>query len=143
MAERLGRPRLQPKQLNDRGMAVVGLIDVAHERLEVRAVFTLDAPEHRVLLRGGEIFERLGAAPWALATSAELERIPGSRPATPTLRLTPTEQRIAALVCDGLTNSQIAMRIFLSTKTVEANLSRIYRKVGVRSRVQLARTMAP
>jgi len=119
---------------------------------EGRTLFELGRAQRRAKRRADarasltdalEIFERLGAPPWALATSAELERIPGSRPATPTLRLTPTEERIATLVCDGLTNSQIAMRIFLSTKTVEANLSRIYRKVGVRSRVQLARTMAP
>src|SRR5437867_405278 len=65
MAERLRRPHLQPEELDDGGMAVVGLIDVAHERLEERTVFTLHVLEHRILLRGGEIFERLGVSAFA------------------------------------------------------------------------------
>jgi DNA-binding CsgD family transcriptional regulator len=52
--------------------------------------------------------------------------------------LTPTEEKIARLVGAGLSNRDIADRTFLSPKTVEANLTRIYRKVGVRSRAGLA-----
>jgi DNA-binding NarL/FixJ family response regulator len=51
---------------------------------------------------------------------------------------TPAERQAAELACDGRTNRQIAEQLFLSEKTVEAHLSRAYRKLGVRSRTQLA-----
>ena len=56
--------------------------------------------------------------------------------------LTPTEETIARLAGAGLTNRDIADRMFLSPKTVEASLTRIYRKVGVRSRAGLASRFA-
>jgi DNA-binding CsgD family transcriptional regulator len=84
-------------------------------------------------------FAGLGAPVWADRAAVELTRVPRRRaPAG----LTPTEERIARLVADGWTNRQIAERAFVSTKTVEANLSRIYSKLGVRSRTQLVRTLA-
>jgi len=52
-------------------------------------------------------------------------------------RLRPRARR-RALVAEGRTNRQIADALFLSTKTVEGNLSRLYRKIGVRSRAELA-----
>jgi DNA-binding CsgD family transcriptional regulator len=58
-------------------------------------------------------------------------------------RLTPTELHVAELAVAGLRNSEIAARLFLSGKTVAANLSRIYRKLGVRSRTGLAAKMPP
>jgi len=58
------------------------------------------------------------------------------------LGLTSTELRIAALVRDGASNREIAVRLYLSVKTVEATLTRIYRKLGVRSRTQLSSRMA-
>jgi DNA-binding CsgD family transcriptional regulator len=53
--------------------------------------------------------------------------------------LTPTERRIAELVASGHSNPQIAATLYISVKTVEANLTRIYRKLGLRGRVDLAR----
>jgi DNA-binding NarL/FixJ family response regulator len=50
-----------------------------------------------------------------------------------------SRRRAAGLAASGATNQEIASRLFLSVKTVEANLSRSYRKLGVRSRVELAR----
>jgi DNA-binding CsgD family transcriptional regulator len=82
-------------------------------------------------------FEGLGASLWAARAREELERIggrAGSRDA-----LTPTEQRIAALVAAGQTNREVAATLFVTPKTVEAALTRIYRKLGVRSRTELAR----
>jgi DNA-binding CsgD family transcriptional regulator len=87
-----------------------------------------------------EIFERLGTPLWAAKARAELARV-GIRPSAP-LGLTPTEQRVARLVADGRTNNEVAAELFLSRRTVEDNLSRIYRKLGVRSRAQLARSFA-
>src|SRR5205823_1404157 len=57
--------------------------------------------------------------------------------------LTPTEHRIALLASRGDTNREIAAQMFITVKTVEANLSRIYGKVGVRSRTQLASRIEP
>jgi DNA-binding NarL/FixJ family response regulator len=68
---------------------------------------------------------------------AELGRIGGRAPSP--LDLTPTEARIAELVADGQTNREVAAAVFLSEKTVETNLTRIYRKLGVTSRRELAR----
>jgi len=53
--------------------------------------------------------------------------------------LTPAERRVAELVGAGHSNPEIAAAMYISVKTVEANLTRIYRKLGVRGRVDLAR----
>jgi DNA-binding CsgD family transcriptional regulator len=82
------------------------------------------------------IFQELGATLWADRTRAELGRIGGRAPSP--AHLTPTEERVAELVAEGHTNREVAGSLFLSVKTVEANLTHIYRKVGVTSRRQLA-----
>jgi DNA-binding CsgD family transcriptional regulator len=56
--------------------------------------------------------------------------------------LTQTERQVAALVVQGLSNREVAGRLFVSVRTVESNLSRIYRKLGVRSRTEMVRAMA-
>jgi DNA-binding CsgD family transcriptional regulator len=56
--------------------------------------------------------------------------------------LTATELRVARLVADGFTNKEVATTLFMSTKTVEANLTRIYRTLGLRSRSELARHLS-
>lgn len=55
--------------------------------------------------------------------------------------LTPTEQRIAELAADGLSNREIATAVFISVKTVESTLTRVYRKLGVRSPAMLGRRL--
>ena len=92
------------------------------------------------LERSLEVFQGLGADIWASRVQAELGRISG-RAQSP-LALTGTEQRIAALAGGGATNNEIAAQLFLSVRTVEWNLSRIFRKLGVRSRTELARWVA-
>jgi DNA-binding CsgD family transcriptional regulator len=84
------------------------------------------------------IFEDLHTPTWAERARGELARIPDHRS---TGGLTATEERIARLAADGLTNREIAERTFLSLKTVEVNLTRIYRKLGVR-RAALASRLA-
>ena len=81
-------------------------------------------------------FEAIGARAWAARTRAELGRLGGRPPSSGAL--TPTEQRVAELVAQGLQTKQVAGRLFVSPKTVEGHLSRIYGKLGVSSRTELA-----
>ncbi|HXG40376.1 MAG TPA: AAA family ATPase [Candidatus Limnocylindrales bacterium] len=85
-------------------------------------------------------FDALGASVWAARAAGEIERL-GVR-SVAQRGLTPVEAEIAGLVAAGLTNREIADRLFLSPKTVEANLSRIYRKLDLRSRAELVASLA-
>jgi DNA-binding CsgD family transcriptional regulator len=82
------------------------------------------------------VFDALGAPLWSEKARAELGRVGGRAPAPGAL--TPTEERIAALVAAGHTYREVADTLFISPKTVQWNLSKIYRKLGVRSRAELA-----
>ncbi len=86
------------------------------------------------------IFEGLPAVSWAARARSELSRI-GLRPPAP-LELTATELRVAALAASGRTNREVTTALFLSPRTVEANLARAYRKLGVSSRAELGAVMA-
>jgi DNA-binding CsgD family transcriptional regulator len=127
-----------------------------HVRLEMpfelgRSLLALGEAQRRFKQRraaGGslraalETFERLRAPLWAEKARADLARI-GGQAASPG-ELTPTEQRVAELVAEGRTNREVADALFVSVKTVEANLSRIFQKLGIRSRRQLrGRAMPP
>ena len=85
-------------------------------------------------------FERLGAQLWADQTRAELARIGGRAPSRD--ELTEAERRIAALVAEGKTNREVAAALFLTERSVETALTRVYRKLGVRSRSELAHLRA-
>jgi len=80
-------------------------------------------------------FDELGIPRWARRARAEAART-GLRPAAGTL--TAAERRVAELVGAGRSNRETADELFMSVKTVEANLTRIYRKLSVRSRTELA-----
>ena len=82
------------------------------------------------------IFEALPAPIWADRARAEAARL-GGRP-TERWELTETERRVAGLVAAGRTNREVADALFVSVKTVEWNLSKVYRKLDVRSRTELA-----
>ena len=86
------------------------------------------------------IFERLGTPLWAGKAQAELGRIAGRAPAAGAL--TPAEQRVAALVAEGRSNKDVARELFVTVKTVERNLSRVYEKLGLSSRTELVRRYA-
>jgi len=90
------------------------------------------------LEQAATLFEQLGGAPWAARAREEMRRT-AARSAPD--ELTPTELRIAHLAATGLTNDAIAAEVFVTRKTVEANLGRAYRKLGIRSRAQLARAL--
>ena len=81
------------------------------------------------------VFDALGAAAWSARADAELARI---APAAARHALTPTEARVAELVTSGHSNKEVAAQLYMSVKTVEANLSRIFAKLDVRSRTELA-----
>jgi DNA-binding CsgD family transcriptional regulator/Cdc6-like AAA superfamily ATPase len=85
------------------------------------------------------IFEELGARLWAEKAHAELRRISGRSPASD--KLTETERRVAELAARGRTNKQIAAELYMGLSTVEAHLSHVYRKLGVR-RAELAAQLA-
>jgi DNA-binding CsgD family transcriptional regulator len=91
-----------------------------------------------------ETFEHAGAVPWAERARAELKasgmRLRRREPAAQE-HLTAQELQIARLVAEGRTNRDVAATLFLSTKTVEFHLTRIYRKLDLHSRSELARRM--
>ena len=91
-----------------------------------------------LLARAAELFDGLGARQWGERAREEHART--ATRSAPT-DLTPTELRIARLAASGLTNDAIAAKVFVSRKTVEANLSRVYRKLGIKTRAQLARAL--
>ena len=82
------------------------------------------------------VFEHLGTPLWADRVRAELDRVNVAQTST---ALTPSEQRVAELAAAGMTNREVAAALFISPKTVEANLARIYRKLGIHSRAELGR----
>ncbi len=86
-----------------------------------------------------DTFAGLGAPLWAEQARAELDRT-HLREAPRTL--SPTEEQVARLAARGLKNREIAVRLCLSPKTVEANLARVYLKLGVASRAELGAVMA-
>jgi DNA-binding CsgD family transcriptional regulator len=98
------------------------------------------------LRRALEAFEQLGARPWADRARRELAGAGGvaeqPKAAPKTAELTGQEWRIALLVAQGLTNREAGAALFLSPKTIEHHLSGIYKKLGVRSRTQLAMVVA-
>jgi DNA-binding CsgD family transcriptional regulator len=106
---------------------------LAKGRVERRAKRWRDA--RASLAEAVRIFEQLGCEPWAQKARDELARI-GGRPSGPR-GLTQTEQRVAELIASGRTTRQVADALFLTPRAVEANLAKIYRKLGISSRAQL------
>lgn len=91
-----------------------------------------------------EAFRRLGAEPWVARAVAELggtaEHVRSRN--DPEAQLSPQELQVALLVGEGKTNREVATALFVTAKTVEYHLSHVYRKLGIRSRTELAKLMA-
>ncbi len=92
------------------------------------------------LAEAASITRAIGARAWSERIARETARLGLRRSAGE--GLTPSELRVAELTASGLTNRQVAERLFVSVKTVEANLARIYRKLDIRSRAELGSRMA-
>jgi DNA-binding CsgD family transcriptional regulator len=135
----------------------VATLEDAHERAAAlgepfelaRTILALGSAQRRAkrwadarnsLEEAKQIFERVGARLWVERAQEELARVPGRRPRGS--RLTPTERRVAQLVAEGRANKEVAAALFVTVKAVEANLSRVYAKLGVRSRTELAHRFA-
>jgi DNA-binding CsgD family transcriptional regulator len=138
------------------GLAALEAALEAHQRL------AMPFEEARTLLAAGEVhrrarhkhqalislqtalatFERLGAPLWQRRVGDELARVgTHAMPAGAGPALTAAEQRVAELAAAGRSNAEIAAELFMGLRTVEAHLSRIYRKLSVRSRTELCRTL--
>jgi DNA-binding CsgD family transcriptional regulator len=85
------------------------------------------------------VLERLGSPLWVARAHGELARVPVRRAGA---ELTATEEEVGRLAASGMTNRQIAERAFLSTKTVEHNLARVYLKLQIHSRAELGRAFS-
>ena len=100
----------------------------------------------RVHLRAAlDAFDGLGAVDWAATVRGELGvtgETAAGRSGPRSDALTPQELQVALIVASGATNREAGSRLFLSAKTIEAHLGRIYRKLGVRSRTELAALVA-
>lgn len=164
---RLDRPRALATGARCRGLLLAARGDqeaalesleralLEHERLPVpferaRTLLALGTQRRRLKRRAEArealeaalaIFLVLGAPVWVERTQRELARIPGRR-ASDRDELSETEQRIAELVAEGRSNKEVAAALFVTVKTIEAALTRIYRKLGVRSRAELAHHLA-
>ena len=165
-ASALPRPWIRAVAARSRGLlnAARGELDQAlddyQRALEAHRTLAMPGEHGRTLLAAGRLyrrrnerrraqaslteaagqFEAAGAAGWAALAHQELRRARAGRGGRE--QLTPTERQIATLATSGLRNADIAARLFLSPKTVEANLSRAYRKLGIRSRAELGRHLA-
>lgn len=115
--------------------------EAARSRLALGQVYRragLKALSGETLNAAADDFEQMGMPRWAERARAEAGRV-SAHPAAPTTStLTATERRVAELVGSGRSNLETAAELFMSVKTVEANLTRIYRKLAVRSRTELA-----
>ncbi|MBV8998897.1 MAG: AAA family ATPase [Solirubrobacterales bacterium] len=140
---------------------VAGAIDAMETALEAHAQRPVPAELGRTLLEKGSlerrakrkraakqtleealaILEPLEAGLWIERARDELGRI-GLRRAAVSEGLTPAQERVADLVAAGLSNQQIASTLYMSTRSVESHLTKIYREFGVRSRAQLVGALA-
>jgi DNA-binding CsgD family transcriptional regulator len=112
----------------ERGRTLLGLGIARRQALQKKA-------SRETLEQAIAIFEELGARLWAEKARAELARISGRHAERD--ELTETEARVAELAASGRSNKEIAAELFMGVSTVESHLSRVYRKLGVRSRAGL------
>ncbi len=170
LEQRAGRVDLRsraPVASRCRGLVRAALGDIAGARAAIRDAKTAHSAHYepfeyaRTLLSAGAIerrakrkadarealegavtiFEQLGARLWCERARIELQRAGVRR--VDSGELTAAERRVAELAASGATNKEIAAELFMSVKTVEAHLSRVYRNLRIRSRTELAARVGP
>lgn len=163
-ALRLGDERVQGRVLACRGLVLAGRADLEQaESVLRRAVARLDelgdafgrartqlvlggvlrrglrkSAAREVLEAAAVTFAQLGAPVWLARARQELGSIGGR---TRESGLTTAERRVAVLAAEGRTNREVAAELFLGERTVAGHLTRVYAKLGVRSRTELARRL--
>jgi DNA-binding CsgD family transcriptional regulator len=164
IGERLGRPALvgDAGRIEALAAASAGDLDAAADsaraavaahgasplRVELaRSLLTLGRIERRrrarkesrgALSRARELAEEIGHRPLLAEIEQELPRVAAARSGT---ELTATERRVAELIADGASNRDAAATLFVSVRTIETHVASIYRKLGVRTRAELARRL--
>lgn len=127
MIETLAMPSYQSRILYEYGRVLRRL----GRRRQADEIFT----------RAGEVYEAMGATEFVNRCNRERRAGGLGTRTTGAGGLTPQEQEIAKLVAEGATNREVARELFLSAKTVEYHLTRVYRKLGVRTRNELPRVL--
>jgi DNA-binding CsgD family transcriptional regulator len=94
----------------------------------------------RALGEAARLFDAVGCRQWAATARRELDRL-GLKPGAGH-DLTPTEERVAELAGSGMTVREVAAALIVSPKTVEAHVTRIYRKLGIHTRAELGAVIA-
>ncbi|MFD8721219.1 AAA family ATPase [Streptomyces sp. NPDC059629] len=140
------------EQLYQESIAQLGKVPVAVELAWSRLLFgewlrrRRRRADARVQLRAAyESFESWGAAPFAERARVELlatGETARKRTVDTQFDLTPQERHVAMLAASGLTNPEIATRLFVTTSTIEFHLSRVFRKLGITSRRQIGRRLS-
>ncbi|MFD8273640.1 AAA family ATPase [Streptomyces flaveolus] len=160
----LDRAEARLRAVRGEHRSAVGRLVSARDRLaelgfgleEARAAFALaelraDRPGPVSYDEAARLFRRCRALPWLRQVEAAVAaRTAAAEPAPVRLAAAPDclaglasmERQVASLVMEGATNREIAARLFVSVKTVEATLTRVYRKLGIRSRVDIVRLAA-
>jgi DNA-binding CsgD family transcriptional regulator len=128
-----------------RAEVAIGLSEGLEHRLELARTLLVAGEIQRrrrrkraagaLLMRSLDLFEQAGARLWADKARKSVARTGIERRAVN--ELSNAEQRVAELAASGMTNREVAAALFMSPKTVEANLARAYRKLGIRSRAEL------
>jgi DNA-binding CsgD family transcriptional regulator len=123
-------------------------LELAHTLVETGAALRRGGQRREArapLARGADLAERCGARALADRAATEL-RATGARPRRRLLTgvesLTASERRIAQMAVSGMTNRDIAQALFVTVKTVETHLGRLYRKLDIHSRAELAELMS-
>jgi DNA-binding NarL/FixJ family response regulator len=119
-----------------RAAGEVELVDLAPEALRDRMARGHIYPPRMLATMGADAFAERAARELRATGERARPRSPGAAEV-----LTAQEEQIARLVAERLTNREIAARLFISASTVEYHLRKIFRKLGVSSRTQLARTL--
>jgi DNA-binding CsgD family transcriptional regulator/tetratricopeptide (TPR) repeat protein len=128
-------------------VAIVGYVEIGARYEQARTLLLAGAVARRsgrrsdaraALTAARAVFDDLGAEPFVRRTDEELARVGGGASGG----ITPTERQVARLVVAGKSNAEIASTLFVSVRTVESNLTKLYRKVGVRSRTELVAHLA-